>query len=47
MTPWLPAPNFAPNPPPVNSQTTRTLLFGKSKSVASSSCTLWMPWVLS
>ncbi len=35
-TPSLPAPNFAPKPPPMNSVMTRTLLFGSLKTSANS-----------
>jgi hypothetical protein len=44
-TPGLPAPNFAPKPPPMYSVMTRTWVSGILKKPASSSRTLPVPWV--
>ena len=44
-TPGLPAPNFAPKPPPMNSVMTRILVCGILKNPASSSRTLDVPCV--
>ena len=42
---WSPAPFFEPKPPPMNSQTTRTLSGGRSSFDATSSRTPQMNWV--
>ena len=44
-TPGLPAPNFAPKPPPMYSVMTRTCDLGSLKKPANSSRTLAVPWV--